>query len=247
LSFGTEYERIVGIPKLTYSEKSYECKSIFGFFVRLCIIGDITNEVIPYSKVESAEIPYYISHLTLRNHLEMQACILTGAYHSAARSLRWLFEMNVIGATACVKPVLLDYHLSATRGINLSAFEKFLERCDTGEVKIGKKKYQTIFDQFKLPSKDLLSLYSDLCKYVHPSKISFDKDLTWPNLQYIPEKFDEIFLFATKTLDLVFWMQSKMCLCFDGGIVQALKYFLKDDDGLNQYLPMTVLLLSSLK
>jgi hypothetical protein len=244
MTFGAEYRRICGIIRLTYSEKSYECNKIFQFFQRLCVMGDIGTDIF---NVEGEKIPYYVCQLTLRSFLEMQACIFEGAYHSAARSLRWLFEINMIGATACIKPILLEHHFNAKKGISLSEFEKFLDRIDKNEVSIGKGKRKTIFDQFKLPTEKLQSLYSDLCKYTHLSKISFDKELTWPNLQYIHEKFDEIFVLATKTLDLVFWMQSRMCLCFDGGTIKALKYFLKDNDGLNQYLLMTVNLLSSLK
>ncbi len=206
-------------------------------------MADIAEDIF---RVDGAKVPYYVSHLTLRNYLEMQACILEGAYHSVARSLRWLFEINLIGATACIKPILLDHGLSSTKGLILSEFEEFLERIDRDETRFGKGKRKTIFDQFKLPSKELMVLYTDLCKYVHLSKISFDKALTWPNLQFIPEKFDEIFLFVIKTLDLVFWMQSRMCLCFDRETAQALRGFLEDSDQLNEHLPLTVSLISSL-
>jgi hypothetical protein len=241
--FNREYDRICGIAKLTYQEKTKECSDIFDFFQRFCIISDIATSI---SQVEKSKIPYYICHLTLRNYLEMQACILEGAYHSAARSLRWLFEINMIGAVAVVKPILLDFNLSATKGLNLSEFEKVLEQCDKEEIKIGKGKRKTIFDQFKLPTEDLMTLYSDLCKYVHLSKISFDKTLDFPNLQFVPEKFDEIFPLAMRTLDFVFWMECKMCLCFKDGTAEALKFFLKDDDGLNHYIPLTLKLISKL-
>lgn len=241
--FIREHRRISGIIRLTYQEKTIECESIFGFFQRFCTLADIAEDIL---RVEGARIPYYVCHLTLRNYLEMQACLLEGAYHSAARSLRWLFEMNVIGTTACVNPSLLDTQYSSEEPIDLEEFEQLLERCDTEEITIGRGKRKRIFDEFSLPSDDLSLLYSDLCKYVHLSKISFDKALTWPNLQYIPEKFDEVFHFALKTIDLVFWMESKMCLCFDEDTEQALKFFLKDHDGLNQYIPLAVSLISSL-
>jgi len=197
-------------------------------------------------EVEGARIPYYVCSLTLRNYLEMQACLLEGAYHSAARSLRWLFEINVVGTTACVDASLLDQQYSSGP-IDLEEFERLLAKVDEEKLTIGRGKRKKIFDQFSLPSDDLMLLYSKLCKYVHLSRISFDKTLDWPNLQYIPEKFDEIFQIALKTLDLIFWMESRMLICFDKGTAQALKYFLRDDDGLNQYLPMAVSLISSLK
>jgi len=206
-------------------------------------LGDIAEDIF---RVEKAGIPYYVCHLTLRDYLEMQACLLEGAYHSAARSLRWLFEMNVIGTTACVNPSLLDMEYNSEGHLDLGEFEQLLERCDMEEITIGRAKRRRIFDEFSLPADDLSLLYSNLCKYVHLSKISFDKALTWPNLQYIPEKFDEIFNIALKTIDLVSWMESKMCLCFDKGTKQALKLLLKDHDNLNQYLPLTVSLISNL-
>jgi len=198
------------------------------------------------SRVEGNQIPYYVCSLTLRSYLEMQACLLEGAYHSAARSLRWLFEMNVIGAVACVNPSLIDRQYSSERPLVIEEFEQLLERCDAGENTIGRAKHRVIFEEFSLPSDDSSSLYSDLCKYVHLSKISFDKKLTWPNLQYIAEKFEEISHFALKTIDLVFWMESKMCLCFDKGTKQALRFFLKDYGALNEYIPLTISLISCL-
>jgi hypothetical protein len=206
-------------------------------------MADIAADIF---RVERARVPYYVCHLTLRNYLEMQACLLEGAYHSAARSLRWLFESNVIGSTACVNPSLLDTQYRSEGPIDLEEFEQLLERCDTEEITIGRGKRKKIFDEFSLPSDDLSLLYSDLCKYIHLSRISFDKTLTWPNLQYIPEKFDEVFHYALRTIDLVFWMESKMCVCFNKGTAQALKYFLRDRDGLNKHIPMTIKLISSL-
>lgn len=239
-----EHRRISGIINLTYRQKRIQCKRIFDFFQRFCALADVSNDIF---LVEGNKIPYYVSSLTLRNYLEIQACLLEGAYHSAARSLRWLFEMNVIGAVACANPSLLDDQYGSNAPMDLEEFERLLERCDTEEIAIGRGKRKRIFDEFSLPSEELCLLYSDLCKYVHLSRISFDKELDWPNLQYISEKFDEIFHLALATIDLIFWMESKMCLCFDRGTTQALRYFLKDHDGLNQFLPMTIRLISNLK
>jgi hypothetical protein len=241
--FTREYRRIDGTIKVTYREKTIECLTIFDFFQRFCVLADISADIF---RVEGNKIPYYVGSLTLRNYLEMQACLLEGAYHSAARSLRWLFEMNVVGATACVNPSLLDEQFGSKAPTDQEEFERLLERCDTEEITIGRGKRKRIFGEFSLPSEDLSLLYADLCKYVHLSKISFDKSLTWPNLQYIPEKFDEVFHFALRTIDLVLWMESKMCLCFDKGTTQALRYFLKNHDGLNQFIPITIKLISSL-
>jgi hypothetical protein len=207
-------------------------------------MADLAEDIF---KLDQAEIPYFISSLTHRHYLEMQACLFEGAYFSAARSLRWLYEINLIGTTACVKPVLLDRNLSSTTGLTLSDFEDLLEEIDDGTIKIGRGKRKNIFNQFNLPTNQLLELYADLCKYVHLSKISFDKEYTWPNLQYIPEKFDEIFNLALNTLDFVLWLQSKMCLCYNGGTVGNLKNFLKMSDSIKTFIPLTTSLISSLK
>ena len=241
--FDREYDRIRGIIGLTYEQKRDDCDKIFDFFQRLCTMTDIAFSIF---QSEGASIPYYVCSLTLRNYLEIQACLLEGAYPSAARSLRWLFEINVVGTTACVDASLLDTQ-NSSGPFDLEEFERLLEKVDEGKLKITRGKRKEIFDQFSLPSDDLALLYSDLCKYVHLSQVSFDKTFVWPNLQYIPEKFDEIFQITLKTLDLIFWIESRMLLCFDKGTAQALKYFLRHDHGLNQYLPLTVSLISSLK
>jgi len=239
-----EHKRISNIIKLTYKEKTKECKLILEFFYKLCDMADLAEDIYI---IDQAEIPYFISSLTHRHYLEMQACIFEGGYFSAARSLRWLYEINLIGSTACIKPILLDQNFSATTGLTLSEFEDLLEKIDSGEIKFGKGKRKNVFNQFKLPTVQLLDLYTDLCKYVHLSKISFDKEYTWPNLQYIPEKFDDIFLLAKNTTDFILLMQSKMCLCYNGGTVGNLKNFLKMSDSIQTYIPLTTSLIKSLK
>jgi hypothetical protein len=174
----------------------------------------------------------------------MEACLLEGAYHSAARSLRWMYEMNMIGTAACVNALLLDSSYT-NRMLSLREFENLLERIDNDEIRIGRGKRKTIFDQFGLPSNDMAVLFSDLCKYVHPSSTSFDKTLDWPNIQYISGKFDEIFQIATRTMDLVFWMESKLCLCFNGGTKGAMKYIFNNYSN-SKFLPLTTALISSL-
>lgn len=123
---------------------------------------------------EGVSVPYYVCSLTLRNYFEIQACLLEGAYHSAARSLRWLFEVNVVGTTSCVDASLLDPQYSPGP-IDLEEFEELLEKVDEEKLRITRGTRKKIFDQFSLPSDDLALLYSDLCKYVHLSQISFDK------------------------------------------------------------------------
>jgi hypothetical protein len=237
--FIREFRRITGIMRLTYEQKTSECNVIFGFFQRFCVLADIATDIY---HVEGARVPYYVCSLSVRNYLEMQACLLEGAYHSAVRSLRWLYEANLVGATSCINPALLGDRVSDKPAMELEEFEDLLKRIDTG-VRIDRKK---IFDSFSLPTDDLQKLYSDLCKYVHLSTVSFDKTLDFPNLQYVPEKFDEIFPTIMKTLDLVFWMESKMCLCYDRGTSEALLYYVKDHDGLNKYVQMTISLISNL-
>jgi hypothetical protein len=237
--FSREYRRIKGIIGLTNEEKPYECTIVFDMFERFCVLADIATDIY---RVEGAKVPYYVCALSVRDYLEMQACLLEGAYHSAARSLRWLYETNVVGATSCVNPGLLENQNRARPPMELEEFENLLKRIDAGFV-INRR---LIFDSFSLPSNDLQKLYSDLCKYVHLSTISFDKTLDFPNIQYIPEKFDEIFPLILKTLDLVFWMECKMCLCYDGGTTKALQYYLNDNDGLNKHLPLTISLISNL-
>ena len=127
--------------------------------------------------------------------------------------------------------------------MDLDEFEEWLTLCDKGERKLYRNQ---IFEAWKLNRKELQELYSDLCKYIHISKKSFDKELTWPNLQYIPEKFDEIFALARKTMDLVLWLECKMLLQFNEGTEGALRGVQKNLSALASSNPMTMELLSSL-
>jgi len=235
-----ELRFITGVIKLTFAEKTTECQELVAFFYRLCLMGDIAQDIYI---TEGVGLPYYVCTLTIRNFLELQANLFQGAYHSAGSSLRWLYETNLAGAAACINPSLLDEQYKGSTSMSLSEFENWLDRCDKQEVKLMRRK---ILDSFGLPSDDLNRLYSDLCKYIHVSKVSFDKRLDWPKLLYIQEKFDEIFGLTKKTLDLVFWTESEMLLCYDGETSKALKGSLKDLAFLNRYVPMTVSLISSL-
>jgi len=240
LELERELRFITNVIKLTYEEKEHECEEIIAFFHRLCLMGDIAEDIYITERVQ---LPYYVCTLTIRNFLELQANLFQGAYQSAGRTLRWLYEANLTGATACINPSLLDGNFKESTSIKLDEFENWLDRYDKQEVRLMRKQ---IFDSFGLPSDDLNNLYSDLCKYIHVSKVSFDKRLDWPKLQYIQEKFDEVFELMKKTLDLVFWMESRMLLCYDRETSKALKGFLEDSDFLNQYIPLTVSLISSL-
>ena len=235
-----ELSQITGVIKLTFRERHDECQDIINLFWRLCDKGDIAEDIY---RAENAGLPYYVCTITIRAFLEMQANIFQGAYHSAGRSLRWLYENNVAGATACVNPSLLDDQYAGSTSLSLDEFETWLDRYDKNDVKL---KRRDIFDYFGLPSADLNNLYYDLCKYVYVSRVSFDKEHDWPKLQYVQEKFDETFELLKKTMDLIFCMQSKMLLCYNGSTAGALKHFLNDRDSLNRYIPLTVSLISSL-
>jgi hypothetical protein len=237
-----ELEFVTNVIKLTNREKCKERQIMIGFFQRLCTMGDIALDIY---QTEGARLPYFVCTLTIRICLELQTNLFQGAYHSAARSLRWLYETNLAGATACIKPSLLDEEFSDSAGLTPERFENWLDRYDNKQdAKLLRKK---IFSSFGLPAEELDRLYLDLCKYVHISKASFDKELDWPKLQYIPEKFDQTFELTMKTLDLVLWMQSKMLLCHNSRTKEALKWFLKDKDSLNQHTPLTIGLISSLE
>jgi hypothetical protein len=240
-------DRVTGLLGLTYGQKTKECNLIFEYFGHLLTMVDIGLDIFQKEgslNVRGAELPYYVCSLTNRNYLEMEACLLDGSYHSAARSLRWLYEMNLVGTTACVDASLLDDKYSPGP-LSLQEFENLLERLDSEDLVIGRKKRKHILDQFGLPSEELAVLFSDLCKYVHLSKVSFDKDLDWPNLQFLPEKFDEVFKTALRTIDLVFWMESRLCLCFNNGTKGAIKNLFIDPE-LLELLPMTNKLILSL-
>ncbi len=139
--FDREYDRIRGIIGLTYKQKRDECDKIFAFFQRLCTMADVAFGILNY---EGASIPYLVCSLTLRNYLEIQACLLEGAYPSAARSLQWLFEINGVGTAACVDASLLDPQYSSGP-IDLEEFKRILGKVDEGKLRItrGKRKLES--------------------------------------------------------------------------------------------------------
>lgn len=235
-----EYRFIKGVIRLTLNERPKKCLKIVDFFKRLCTMGDIATDIL---RTEQATLPYYVCHLTLRIFLELQASLFQGSYHSAARSLRWLYEANIAVATACINPFLIDERYEGKSELSLEEFEKWLDLYDRHDATLPRKK---ILEAFGLPTEELDDHYSVLCKYMHISKLSFDKKLDWPKLQYIPEKFDEMFELTIKTMDLVLWMQSKMLLCYNDETAGALKGVLEDWESINEYIPLTVSLLSGL-
>lgn len=235
-----EREFINRVMRLTINQKREKCQIVVNFFYRLCDTTDIAEHIL---RAGQANLPYYVCILTLRIFLELQANLLQGAYHSAARSLRWLYETNIAGTTACISPYLLDRGYEGKSDLSTEEFEEWLDLYDRQEVRLIRK---SILETFELPTEELDNLYSVLCKYIHVSKLSFDKELDFPKLQYISEKFDEMFELTIKTMDLVLWMQSRMLLRYKNGTAEALKGFLKNWGSINEYIPLTESLISNL-
>ena len=147
-----------------------------------------------------------------------------------------------MGAVACIAPSLLDEGYCG-RKMELKEFEEWLTLYDKRAKKLYREK---ILKALGLPVEELQKLYSDLCKYVHISERSFDHRMIWPNIQYLPEKFDEVFALLMKTIDLIFWLECKMLLQFNGKTKKALRAFREHLDSFITKIPMTMRLLSSL-
>lgn len=152
--FERTFERVTGITKLTYREKRDECDEIFRFLTDLLLMSDMGELIY---REEGAGIPYYISALTVRTYLEFQANLFQGAYHSAGRSLRWLYEANLVGATACIEPSLLAEQFRGKESIKLNEFEKWLSLYD----KRRRLERSKILEALGLPREEYKKLYSD--------------------------------------------------------------------------------------
>lgn len=240
--FNHLHERISGIMKLTYEEKRSQCERVLNFLLPLFVITDISQDIL---LKEQAEIPFYICSLTVRAYIEFSINLFQGAYHSATRSLRWLYEINLAGAAACVNPSLLDEQRGEKK-MNLNSFKKWIMQYDNNQKKLNRQRIIESFEISEERQRELQKLYQDLCKYVHISKMSFDEEMTWPNIQYIPEKFDETFAIAMKTIDLILWLECKILLQFNRGTKEALKNLRYDLNSLASSIPMTMSLLSIL-
>lgn len=231
--------RINGIFKLTYKEKMDQCDEAIKYLTLLFSLTDIAEDIMLEGQ---SEIPYYICSLSLRTYLEFLVNLFQGAYHSAARALRWLYEANLAGAAACVKPSLLDDKF-IEGGMDLDKFESWLASFD-GRRKVFSRK--RICEGLGLSEEKLEELYSNLCKYVHISRKSIDAKLTWPNLQYLPEKFDEILALARKTMDLIFLLECKMLLQYNDRTKEAIKKLSEDVGALASKVPETTNLINNL-
>ncbi|MEM3628927.1 MAG: hypothetical protein QXQ94_10150 [Candidatus Bathyarchaeia archaeon] len=232
-------ERINGIFELTYKEKMDECDEAIKYLNYLFVLTDIAQDIMLEGQ---SGIPYYVCSLSLRTYLEFLVNLFQGAYHSAARALRWLYEANLAGAAACIKPSLLSGEFIEVE-MDLDKFELWLALLDERRTEFPRKR---IFEGLGLPAEKLQELFSDLCKYVHISRKSLDEKLTWPNLQYIPEKSDEILTLARKTVDLILWLECKMLLQYNDRTKEALKKLSKDIGALASKVPGTAELIYSL-
>jgi len=132
--FENEIKQINNIMNYTYKFRKDKIDIIFDIFNRLCLLGDISEDIY---RVDAIDLPFFITQLTVRTFLEFQACIFEGAYYSAGRTLRWLYETNLTGATARIHPILLDKSYSAISTLDLEQFEKYLEKYDEGVVKFN--------------------------------------------------------------------------------------------------------------
>jgi hypothetical protein len=240
--FNYLHERISGIMKLTYEEKRSQCERVLNFLLPLFVMADIGQDI---QLAGQAEIPFYICSLTVRTYLEFSINLFQGAYYSAARSLRWLYEISLAGATACINPSLLDEQFKREK-MNLSIFKQWLMQYDNKQKRLNRRKIFKSFEISEERQNELEELYRDLCKYVHISERSFNEEMTWPNVQYIPEKFEEIFAIGMKTIDLIFWLECKMLLQFNRGTKEALRNLREYLNSIASSIPMTMSSLSIL-
>ncbi|MDR0372145.1 MAG: hypothetical protein LBI79_01060 [Nitrososphaerota archaeon] len=243
--------------ELSKQEKRHECEVLHDFFVNQLEIAEQTYDI--QSKavgVTGAEIPCHVVPLITRAYLEMEACLLEGAYHSAKRTLRWMHETSMIGTVACVNAKLLGVDskwLSEKakwlndpydKTLSIQQFEEMLQAYDEHKLKFDSN---VLYKQIGLSNHDrkkLYKLYSDLCKYVHLSRESFDLECRWSNLQFMPEQFDVTYDLVLRTMDFVFYMESYLCAFFNAENIKT-KDALKAIFDINCYPNVQVLYLTN--
>jgi hypothetical protein len=206
--------RINGIFGLTIAQKCQECITLVEFFNIRMVLNDLSKDWeggIIATSAKGAEIPAHIIPLISRAYLEMKACLLGGAYQSVARTLRWMFEASMVGAVSCVSANLLKKCYENT--LSFEQFTDLIHELDNRKLHLRRKE---IYEKLGLLTTDMTKLYADLCKYSHVSRESVDLAYHWPNLQFLSDQFDKLYNLVLRTMDFVFYMESKLCVHFDG-------------------------------
>jgi len=215
-----EWQLLEILKDRTLEAREEKFRDIYAVVVHLFLLSDIGEDI---ARAEGSKIPYFTAAISARSYLGFMYNLLFGDYHSAARSLRWLYETNLAAAAALISPELLHKEFSGKSSIDISQFDNWLDLYDKREVKFRRK---CVLKGLGLPVKDLNDLYSHLCKHTHISKVSYDGK-TWPKLYFDEEKFDEIYFLTMRTLDLILLLLCHMLLLFNGETKTALKKYLK--------------------
>lgn len=145
--------------------------------------------------------------------LSFMLCDYLGAYSSAARTLRWIYESALASAVATLDGSLL---LGGTpKSLTKSQFRKWLWKYDHQKMTNVSFPRKNALRVIGLPSMDqtrYIELYSTLCKFSHVSEKHFVHPEPIPDLVFNLKQFDAVSRYAYKTMDLAFFCVIKAIL-----------------------------------
>jgi hypothetical protein len=136
--------------------------------------------------------------------LSFMLCNYVGAYSSASRTLRWIYESTLAATMALTNPSLLLCK-PTSHPLTYEAFRSWLWKYDNRAVHFPRKES---LKAIGLNLKEQLrynGLYSMLCKYSHISAKHFSIPEPIPDLVFNLEDFDVVSRYAYRTMDLAFF------------------------------------------
>jgi hypothetical protein len=129
-------------------------------------------------------------------------------YSSSARTLRWILESGLSTYAACKNGYLLTNNQSdRDRRLSYTKYIRWLKKIDNRQLKFtGPNRINILRSLGFNPNevKEAEKLYSNLCKHIHLSQISFNMDyVEIPDLTVVLEEFSTIYRLNCKSMDIV--------------------------------------------
>lgn len=200
-------ERIQGA---LLSERTMQFAKLYDFPKHLFPFSDLADHFLSISKRKYSHvlILYYTNDLLLHEWNTITLNLISGAHGAAARTLRWILETTLGATAAAIDGSILD-NSKPHKPLSLTGFADWLRKHDNDsrQYSISRRKILQALMASPTEISGEEQLYSDLCKYSHPSETSFLKRVQsgWfdvgLNTNY--PLFDKVYKLALRTVDYV--------------------------------------------
>ncbi len=194
-----------GLRRALYAYRPRDVTEQHALLGHLFLFGDLLEESRGVPKV--LETTANEISLLIPEWLAFMLCNFTGAYPTAARTLRWIFESGIASTAAVLDRSLLIENSHSKKPLSSHQFREWLRDYDNQRVSLGRTKRDRILERIGLTATERATAretFETLCKFVHISSRHFSY-IRVPDITMNLPNFNRISKLAYRTMDLVLY------------------------------------------